>query len=165
MFHNFPFVDVYVDRFVDVRTGFPYFHRVATTSLQDSRCKRKSLFGGNGWKSIGNEIGGNGEKERTNRFIGGQPCMHVRRNPLTRILSMEFRCYFVWNSSRADRITFFRGNRNRSTYWPFLIPAEWRKSKNGSCRWLESKWKRSGRERRGGTEFKPYHVWTDLRKI
>lgn len=133
---------------------FPYFsiHVVLPNrhnGFQGSRQSNESLFGGNGWKSIGTKLA---EMEKRSGRIDlsredrGQPCMHVRRNPLTRILSMEFRCYFVWNSSRADRITFFRGNRNRSTYWPFLIPAEWRRSKNGSCRWLESKWKRSGLE-------------------
>lgn len=159
-FHNFPSLDhLVVHVFVAVlcSSGHAlvsvYFHSTLCcrtdrhNGFQGSRRSNESLFGGNGWKSIGTKLA---EMEKRSGRIDlsredrGQPCMHVRRNPLTRILSMEFRCYFVWNSSRADRITFFRGNRNRSTYWPFLIPAEWRRSKNGSCRWLESKWKRSG---------------------
>lgn len=159
-FHNFPSLDhLVVHVFVAVlcSSGHAlvsvYFHSTLCcrtdrhNGFQGSRRNNESLFGGNGWKSIGTKLA---EMEKRSGRIDlsredrGQPCMHVRRNPLTRILSMEFRCYFVWNSSRADRITFFRGNRNRSTYWPFLIPAEWRRSKNGSCRWLESKWKRSG---------------------
>ena len=159
-FHNFPSLDhLVVHVFVAVLCSSGralvsvYFHSTLCcrtdrhNGFQGSRRSNESLFGGNGWKSIGTKLA---EMEKRSGRIDlsredrGQPCMHVRRNPLTRILSMEFRCYFVWNSSRADRITFFRGNRNRSTYWPFLIPAEWRRSKNGSCRWLESKWKRSG---------------------
>ena len=159
-FHNFPSLDhLVVHVFVAVlcSSGHAlvsvYFHSTLCcrtdrhNGFQGSRRSNESLFGGNGWKSIGTKLA---EMEKRSGRIDlsredrGQPCMHVRRNPLTRILSMEFRCYFVWNSSRADRITFFRGNRNWSTYWPFLIPAEWRRSKNGSCRWLESKWKRSG---------------------
>lgn len=159
-FHNFPSLDhLVVHVFVAVlcSSGHAlvsvYFHSTLCcrtdrhNGFQGSRRSNESLFGGNGWKSIGTKLA---EMEKRSGRIDlsredrGQPCMYVRRNPLTRILSMEFRCYFVWNSSRADRITFFRGNRNRSTYWPFLIPAEWRRSKNGSCRWLESKWKRSG---------------------
>lgn len=159
-FHNSPSLDhLVVHVFVAVlrSSGHAlvsvYFHSTLCcrtdrhNGFQGSRRSNESLFGGNGWKSIGTKLA---EMEKRSGRIDlsredrGQPCMHVRRNPLTRILSMEFRCYFVWNSSRADRITFFRGNRNRSTYWPFLIPAEWRRSKNGSCRWLESKWKRSG---------------------